>query len=496
MEDQAPANPDRAISAISHLFLSSPEATEDANVADEVAALAEELHLDPAVLYDGPAGGEEEVGPLPALGRPVRAVIGAGMNGSFFTRGREYAAHLVAGGGRVGLVQIDADEIRLHLVEHDADPATLPPERPRPTEGDLNDARRCRRITEALSELDYDVDRWLVLLPDPRHPEAKRLLAELRECVVLATADHDGVVAGYRTVKGLCEEVSPSEVAVALVDATDDGAARRVHHKLAEVCRQFLNVTLEDGGRVRAASTVAEHNVLWFRARSTGLADDAAVPSAAPQWGLLGKFLADGRAAEAAANAAEGAIGRERQRQDVLPDRPVPTEAMEPEIQEDSTMPFKPVMREIAPPAPTPVADAGDDDLVTLASGSPADVARGYLQRQGLEPLAITPPQLPEAVIAVSGGVLQLVAVTGSEPHKLDACEAARVWLGQSAAVIALALPAANINVEATPRLTLLIRDGESSAPAVRHAAAQVGVSVVPHRTLKWSGRVGLLLAA
>jgi len=77
-----------------------------------------------------------------------------------------------------------------------------------------------RRMTEALAELSADVDRWLLLLPTPRVPEARALLRQVDHWVLLTTCDHDGVVAGYRTLKGLVETGQSPRVTLALLDGT------------------------------------------------------------------------------------------------------------------------------------------------------------------------------------------------------------------------------------------------------------------------------------
>ena len=87
-----------------------------------------------------------------------------------------------------------------------------------------------------------------LLLPSPRAPEARALLRELDHWVLLTTCDHDGVVACYRTLKGLTESHERNETAgralprlsLALLDARDPAEASRVFRKLAGVCQQFL----------------------------------------------------------------------------------------------------------------------------------------------------------------------------------------------------------------------------------------------------------------
>ena len=62
-----------------------------------------------------------------------------------------------------------------------------------------------RQMTEVLSELSWDVQRWLLVLPQPRVPEARVLLRGVKHWAILSTCDHDGVIACYRTLKGLID---------------------------------------------------------------------------------------------------------------------------------------------------------------------------------------------------------------------------------------------------------------------------------------------------
>ena len=61
------------------------------------------------------------------------------------------------------------------------------------------------RMNEVLEELSWDVQQWLLVLPNTRVPEARNLLREVRRWVLLSTCDHDGVIACYRTLKGLLD---------------------------------------------------------------------------------------------------------------------------------------------------------------------------------------------------------------------------------------------------------------------------------------------------
>ena len=64
-------------------------------------------------------------------------------------------------------------------------------------------------MSEALEELAWDMDRWVLLLANPRQPEARDLLKKVDHWVLLSTCDHDGVVSCYRAIKGLAEMPRP-----------------------------------------------------------------------------------------------------------------------------------------------------------------------------------------------------------------------------------------------------------------------------------------------
>ncbi|MEL7239479.1 MAG: hypothetical protein AAGK78_11515, partial [Planctomycetota bacterium] len=108
------------------------------------------------------------------LPRPVNVVIGARLNGTFFRRACEYAAGLArADNGRVGLAIIVAGELRLVSVEESEVPAADA------GSGELtNDLGRLRNVADAM---DCEVSRWLIVLPDPTLPQARKMLAACRK---------------------------------------------------------------------------------------------------------------------------------------------------------------------------------------------------------------------------------------------------------------------------------------------------------------------------
>jgi hypothetical protein len=170
-------------------------------------------------------------------------------------RAREYARHLAATAGRVGLIEADSNEVALSCFEpgsgESAPPISL---------DNLDE----RRISETLAELSFDVDHWLISLPNPRLPEARELLRAAGHWVLLTLADHDGIVATYRALKGLSELGTP-RISLAVLDARDDTAAAAVFRRLEAVSEQFLHRRMEAQAPVRPAADVTEHLLLHCR---------------------------------------------------------------------------------------------------------------------------------------------------------------------------------------------------------------------------------------
>ncbi len=101
----------------------------------------------------------------PPIG-PASAIIASHLNGKQFDRVKQYARHLASTGQRIGLIEVDACEFRVMVFDRgDSDSATDPTE-----------SYDGRQMALALDELACDVDRWLLLLPNPRTPEARALL--------------------------------------------------------------------------------------------------------------------------------------------------------------------------------------------------------------------------------------------------------------------------------------------------------------------------------
>ena len=239
--------------------------------------------------------GEPDVQSIPTAPArpPVSAVIAAHLNGKQTDRVKDYARHLAGQFGRIGLIELDGSEFRLSCFEPGA-PAGA--EAPAPTAYESYDARQ---MTEALEEMSFDVDRWLLLMPNVRSAEARALLREVDQWALLSTCDHDGVVSSYRMLKGLAEarrhgttaDLPPLRVTLALLDGAGEAEMARVVRKLSGVCQQFLDLSMEAESPVRRSYRIAENLVMCSRPTR-----DKAQMANPPQWAVVARFLAKQKA--------------------------------------------------------------------------------------------------------------------------------------------------------------------------------------------------------
>src|SRR5947208_5211100 len=115
MPDQPNSNSSRPLSEISHLFLSSirEKAGNGAAAPRRRPPVSQATDLTPEEFAQVSREDSTEADRGPARVPQVTAVIGAHLNGRQFDRAKEYARHLAAGGGRVGLIEVDASEFRV-----------------------------------------------------------------------------------------------------------------------------------------------------------------------------------------------------------------------------------------------------------------------------------------------------------------------------------------------------------------------------------------------
>lgn len=504
MSDQQPTNPgdanaNRSLSEISHLFLSSvrdkqmgssprPQRTPPKPMSSESSAPAPSLDLTPEELAQVIGGEPIEQRKLRELSIDkalnVCAVIAPHLNGHQRDRVREYAAHLCKSGERVGLIEIDACEFRLSSFElGTSEPAA------EPHACDMLDSRM---IAEAIEEMSWDVDRWIINVPNPRLAEARPLLRALPRWTVLATCDHDGVVSCYRSLKGLADQHRPDSLAtdeqtvlsLALLDAgCDEMHAMRIFRKLAGVCHQFLHWPLESEPAVCAAGSVSEHQVLVCRTTR-----DKAAVATAPQWQIVTDFIARRSNENRGESAAElpHAIDLDT----------IPTSApAAPAI----VLPSAPTMTI----APTDINEEASDmftDVIDLPAGAESAAAIVSATVRGgteLVECPVKPPMLEDARLAVARDrrlVMLAVAKQGLSDLRLIG-EAWR-WMNENRQLIAMAMPQLSIDPHQMPSLRLLIDRADLSATTLQPLLQTGNVTVQTYRKLRWGAKTGLLLEA
>jgi hypothetical protein len=526
MSDQEQQQPGKkkSLSEISHLFLSSvrdnatggvrpkrlpPGAPRDEASTPQPQPQNVSIDLTPdefAQVYGNGTGQIDDHNKPPVA--PVSAVIASHLNGKQFDRVKDYARHLAAGEKRIGLIEVDSAEFRVMCFDRGTADSS---DRSEPI-----DTYDIRQMTEALDELAWDIDHWLLLLPNPRTPEARALLREVEHWVLLSTCDHDGVVSCYRAIKGLVDSHRP-RLTLSLLNAADQTEAGRVYRKIAGVCQQFLSWPMEAEPAVTANDDVAEHLVLLCRPNR-----DKSAVAVAPQWQIVSDFLARAKvdAAERNANhhateeidaAAEMDVEMEPLRgEQHVADVVVPAAS---EIHDDSPRqgqspaapPRVPAVESTiaSPAAPSSVtaSDADDCEITDLPTGETTEAAvLSAVARKpnlGLIECPVRAPMCPQAMLAVNRDRrLVLLAVARQGLGELRAIGQAYRWIIENRPLLSMALPQFNIDTHALPCLRLLVDRADLSADLLQPMLESGNVTVQTYRKLKWGGRTGLLLEA
>jgi hypothetical protein len=520
MPDQ-PKQP-QSISEISHLFLSTVREKQTGSAPRPVRVPPPSQNIGHSKMEDSPMSsidltpeeyaqvsgqaelGEREPGEGAAPIPPVTAVIAQHLNGRAPERVRDYARHLAANGERIGLLEVEAGEIRLMCVERSIEPNTGDP-RPAPTMDHFD----ARAITESLEEMSWDVDRWLLVLPNLRSLEARSLLKDVRHWALLSTCDHDGVVSCYRTLKGLADLPRP-RMTLALMEAPGEALAAKVFKKLQGVCLQFLGIELEAEPAVRPTRAVAEHLVVHCR-----MNNDKAALSDGAQWKVVGEFLARAKESQGKADC-ELPIADFESKQEApvssgqftsrnpQPVNDFQLNAAKEEMKQETTP-----MSELPSPQSairnSQSAIPGSDDSTNEVLDLPADVAdeqsvlAAIFNGAGAELIEcpVRAPMCPAARLAVTRERgLVLLAVAGKGLNDLRAISQAYRWLVENRALIGMALPQFAIDGLRHPRLRLLVDHADAGAATLAPMLESNTVSVQAYRKLRWGGRTGLLLEA
>lgn len=439
-------------------------------------------------------------------------VISAHLNGRQDERVRQYARHLAAEGGRVGLIELDTGELRVsHFERRESSPLQE------------DDAPACEyfddaQLRDALEELNWDVDHWLLTTRSPRLLEARPALRGIDRWVLLSTCDHDGVVAGYRMLKGLGDANNNAErarLSVALIDAADDTQATRIHDKLAGVCQQFLNWPVSERLTVLDADGVCEQHVLSCRA-----IPDAAQGGRGAHWPALEAFVVK---TMQAAHAAEAALADQHN-----PSIPLTNTAKDDVmIERDEHQPADPHwVGDVIVPTPAPAAAESTDrpaspqasaafgttipqtgarrdvaEIIDLSNTADSDEAMldAILQHAAGEwvECPVRAPMCPEARLMIARDHrLVLMAVVRQGQFPAANIGQAYRWLIENRGLIAMAVPQLAIDAHAMPALRLYVDHHDLSANILQPLLSAGQAQVQAYRKLRWGQKTGLLLEA
>jgi hypothetical protein len=467
-------DPKRPLSEISHLFLSELRARQPAGsrplrigpqkpVDLTVDITAEEFA---ASLEPGATAPEIEPASAPATSIPhpreisASVVLWSHLIDQPAQIVRQYARHLAAEAKNVGLIEADSAEFALTCFELNGGPAdaeALPSALPVSIDG-----LDARKLSETLTELAADVDRWLISLPNARTPEAREMLRTAPHWVLLTTADHEGVVATYRTLKGL-SELGRHRISLLVLDARDDAHADAIFRKLDAVSRQFLHCGLEAGSPLRPVQNVTEHAVLNCRQAS-----EQSGPASAEHWQIIRQFLTSAVAPK--------------------PQHPI----QEPQAMKTDT-PQTPRLS---------VADDSIPEVIELpAEANERSILDAVVRQGGADGrwvlCPIHPPMCPQALLAVGRDQrLMLLAVAGRGLGQLLSIGQALRWMAENTELIRMALPQLAIDAAATPCVRVLVDHNDLAADVLQPLLQSGTVTVQAYRRVRWGGKTGLLLEA
>ncbi|OLD58684.1 MAG: hypothetical protein AUI33_17330 [Ignavibacteria bacterium 13_1_40CM_2_61_4] len=524
-------DPKKTLTEISHLFLSSirekqtngaprptrtPPAPEQGLPAREPGGPWSGMHIDLTADEMAQVSSRPDAAHAQPVTRSVSAVIAAHLNGRQLDRVKDYARNLAGQvGGRIGLIEVDATEFRLMCFE----PGMA--DDPVATDEQSAECYDPRQIAEAIEEMNWDVERWLLLLPTPRVPEAKALLRLVDHWVLLTTCDHDGVVSGYRSLKGLVEPSHQSKLTLALLDGTSETEMVAVYRKLAAVCQQFLGLRLDPEPPVRKSYRIGEHLVMFCRPTR-----DKAQMATQPQWSIVSQFLQQAKGVrgnrEETAGGVTGDFGAEpvvvpstahAMIDDVVvvtaPQPSAPAETIT--VAPSPVVPVEPAPPQAAVAAGAPVVPAASaspqaaapafDEVIELTGDSAtADAVLSAVLRQNNGSYVECPVRAPmcggaRVAVARDRGVV-LFAIAREGLGELRNIGQAYRWLADNRPLLSMALPQFAIDTSQPPRLRLLVDHSDLSADALQPVLQSGHVTVQSYRKLHWGGKTGLLLDA
>jgi hypothetical protein len=441
----------------------------------------------------------------PPIG-PVSAVICSQFNTQQLDRAKEYARHLSGSGERIGLLHVDFNECSVTCFETSREQSA--------TDVDPTIVTSPRQLADALNELAWDIDRWVLLLTNPRLPEARAMLRKVPHWVLLSTCDHDGVVSCYRAIKGLADLPRP-RLTLALLNAADQTEAGNVYRKIANVCEQFLNWDMQAEPAVEAVEMVNQTIAMTFN-----VPRERAETAAGPQWEVVGEFLdrANERANEnvpppmklAPLEQGMETQGLETQGFETPAETPVvesdPQNSIPSDLRSDlkSDLKVEPMKTaNTAIPSQTARLDlaADDCDVTDLPTGevTEAAVLSAVMTKpgSGLIECPIRPPACPQAALAVNRDRrLVLLGVARKGLGELRCIALAYRWVIENRPLLSMAMPQFAIDTHAMPCLKLLVDRADTGADLLLPMSENGNVTVHSYRKLRWAGKTGLLLEA
>lgn len=452
-----------SLSEISHLFLSTIRQKQGAAPRRTPPKPNCSVDLTPEEFNDV-AAGADAVEPGPA---PITAIIASHLPDQYRAV-CSYASHLSQQHRRVGIIEVDANELRLSCFDGttEQDEAEL-------ADSSVGSYFEPRHLAEAMEELNADIDQWLVLIKDPKLAESRSALRLIQNWLLLSTCDSDGIISAYRSVKGL-SNLEHQKLTVALINPADAEQAKRVQKKIADVCGRFLNWPVQPGPVLRADERATPRVIMHWHPTH-----DKSTMSVGPHWQTIESFLSR-------ANPAAPEISSE-ENEEILGQAP-----------ENPTVP--PASDSLAiPRAEAAAAHESDHRILSLNASDANSVLDAVLRQNGADLVAcpVPLPMCETARLVVSRDRrLVLLAVAGKGLVDLRAIGYAYRWVIENRQLIAMAVPQFAINSEPLPKLRLLIEHTDRDAEMLRPILQNQLVEIFPFRTLNWSGRLGLLLNA
>ena len=436
---------------------------------------------------------------------PVKAIIASHLGAAQREAAIRYGRNLAAAGKRVGLIIIDASEFSL-LTFDPAAPNTQ-------TTIEETSSFDTRAMKDAVNELSCDIDQWLLLAMNPRLGEARALLRDAESWLVLSTCDHEGIVACYRTIKGLAE-LSKSRVSLAALDAHEPGEAEALFRKLSGVCGQFLSCSVEPEPAVGEARHVAEVPLMTCRA-----SHDKAQLATANHWQVIADLVAQSKRQSsedtksnepAIVPAAEVMVVAPASAAHVAPvvdtrPEPEPIQMHQPQEahvqQQKHQQQSEPTIHTLRPHAgPTlRLADMAEVIEIADAAGGDASILSAVMKHVMNEVVEcpLRPPMCPDARLAVSRDRrIMLIAVARHGLGDLKSIGLAYRWVVENRSLLAMALPQFALDAHQLPHLRLLVDQADADADVLQPIFQADNVSIHTYRHVRWGERTGLLLDA